>query len=517
MRAGPVIRSSIAAFMVAGFLLVAVTLAGAATLVASDEGWSQYQGDAQHTGVAPSAPAAPFRVAWTKNTGIGDETHFAGIPAPVILGDDAIVVDREDVTAVSLTTGQVDWTIPKALGPSAPAAVVRSGNRQILVFTEGGGDLSSSAGGTPTPSPSGGTSSAGCSASSSGTPTPTPAVSESPAASGSPSAPERPALVAVDAATHEQLWRSPLTDVSIGGPTVDGSTVLVGADDGCVTALALDTGHLEWSVDLGNNVNTPIAAADGTAFVTVGAGAREAPSVVALRESDHVDLWRTQLGAAGSSIGAPVVVDGTVYVAVNDGSIHAVEATDGSSRWAARLNTVSGGGAPAVSSDAVVIADVRGQVYRFDPADGHRTWDFAMNVPVYASAVIAGSSVLVGDSDGTINAIDLQTGERIARSDVGDGLLLGLAVAPQTVVATRTGPAAGLVALVADPSGVLTREQSPTIVEPVQLGLFWLAAAIPLVVLLVLAGRFLDARLGPTSLGTGEGDEDIEPFEDDLV
>jgi outer membrane protein assembly factor BamB len=513
LRAGPVVRLLLAASVAAGLVLVAVTAAGASTLVAAAEGWSQYQGDAQHTGVAPAAPAAPFRVIWTTATGIGDETHFAGIPAPVIAGGDAIVVDREDVTAVSLATGQVAWTIPKALGPSAPAALERSGDRQILLFTEGGGDLSSSASGSPTTSPSSGAASGGCSTSPSGSPTPPP----TPVASGTPAAPERSALVAVDAATREQLWRSPLTEVSIGGPTVDGSTVLVGTDDGCVAAFALETGHPEWSVDLGDSVNTPIAAVGGTAFVAVSAGAREAPSLVAVRESDHVDLWQTQLGAAGSSIGAPVVVDGTLYAAVNDGSIHALEATTGSSRWAARLNTVSGGGAPAVSDDAVVIADVRGQVYRFDPADGDRTWDFAMNVPVYGSAVIAGSSVLVGDSDGNVNAIDLHTGERIWRSNVGDGLLLGLAVAPQAVVATRTGAAAGLVGLVTDPSGALISEQSPTIVEPVQLGLFWLAAAIPLVVLLVLAGRFLDARLGPTALGPRGDDEDLEPFEDDLA
>jgi outer membrane protein assembly factor BamB len=430
LRAGPVVRSSLAAFMAAGIVLAAGTLAGASTVVASDVGWSQYQGDAQHTGVAPAAPAAPFRVAWTTATGIGDETHFAGIPAPVIAGDDAIVVDREDITGVSLATGQVAWTIPKALGPSAPAAVVRSGDRQILVFTEGGGDLSSSASGSPTPSPSDGAPSGGCSTSPSGTPTP--------AASGAPVAPERSALVAVDAATRKQLWRSRLTDVSIGGPTVDGSTVLVGTDDGCVTAVALETGHPEWSVDLGDSVNTPIAAADGTAFVAVSAGAREAPSLVALRESDHLQLWSAPLGTAGSSIGAPTVADGIVFVAMNDGSVRAIDASTGSQRWAARLNIATSTGSPALWGDAVIVCDVRGQVYRLSAVTGHRVWDFAMNVPVGGPTAIVGGQVLVGASNGDVSAIDLETGDRIWRQNVGDGLPLGFAVASETVVATRT-------------------------------------------------------------------------------
>jgi hypothetical protein len=113
-----------------------------------------------------------------------------------------------------------------------------------------------------------------------------------------------------------------------------------------------------------------------------------------------------------------------------------------------------------------------------------------------------------------VSAIDLTTGERIWRQNVGEGLLLGFAVAPDTIVAARTGPTAGLVALVSDPTGSLIREQSPTIVEPVELGLAWAVAAVPLVLLLVLAGRFLDARLGPAPLGSGDGDGP-GPVEDD--
>jgi hypothetical protein len=41
---------------------------------------------------------------WQIATGIGDETHLAGLPAPVIDGPDAIIVDREDVTAIDIHT-----------------------------------------------------------------------------------------------------------------------------------------------------------------------------------------------------------------------------------------------------------------------------------------------------------------------------------------------------------------------------------------------------------------------------
>ena len=322
---------------------------------------------------------------------------------------------------------------------------------------------------------------------------------------------DRSTLVAIDASTRRVLWRTPLPGVSIGGPTVDGSTVLVGTDDGSLTAVALPTGEQRWTVDLGDDVNTPVAVSDGSAYVAVDQGSGQPAVVIALSEADHSQLWRFEMGT-GVSIGTPAVMEGTVYVAVSDGSVRAIDAATGGARWAAKLNTVSGGGAPAASQDAVVVVDIRGQVYRFATSTGERLWDFAMNAPVYASPVIAGSSVVVGDATGDVSAIDLQTGERIWRGSVGDGLPLGLAVTPDTIVASRTGPAAGVVALATDPNGIPIHEESPTIVRPAELGLSWIVAAIPLVLLLVAAGRFLDRRLGPAVF---EGDEATLESEDD--
>jgi outer membrane protein assembly factor BamB len=489
LRAGPLVRATSAAFGAAGIVSLAAIGAGAAQLVAAS-GWTQYQGDAQHTGFAPSAPSPPFRVAWSQTTGIGDETHFAGIPAPVIDGGDAIVVDREDVTARSLDSGALAWTIPRDLGPSAPAAVAPGKGTTTIVYTEGGGDLSSSASGTPTPS----------------------------ATAGSAAAVLRSTLVAIDATTREVLWRRELPDVSVGGPTVDGSNVLVGTDDGSVTAVSLASGQQEWTIDLGDSVDTPIAASGGTAYVGVTASAGQPSFLAALRETDGAEIWRFNAGGTGVSFGAPAVANEVVYAAVGDATLRAIDAATGIARWAAKLNTVAGGGAPAVSADAVVVADVRGQVYRFAPETGERVWDFAMNTPVYGSVVIAGSRVVVGEATGDVSAIDLTSGERIWRQNVGEGLLLGFAVAPDTIVVARTGQAAGLVALVADPTASLISEQSPTIVEPVQLGLAWAVAAVPLVLLLILAGRFLDARLGPAPLVSGDGHDDGDrpgPDEDD--
>jgi hypothetical protein len=102
-------------------MLVGIASAAGAS-VPTAAGWTQYQGGPQHTGFDPAAPAPPLASRWQIATGIGDETHLAGLPAPVIDGPDAIIVDREDVTAIDIATGTTSWTLPRELGPSAPGA-----------------------------------------------------------------------------------------------------------------------------------------------------------------------------------------------------------------------------------------------------------------------------------------------------------------------------------------------------------------------------------------------------------
>src|SRR5439155_20171252 len=104
-------------------ILVAGIASAAAASAQPADAWTQYQGGPQHAGAVSVSPAPPLRSRWQTATGIGDETHIAGLPAPVIAGGDAIIVDREDVTAIDVATGTASWTLPPQLGPSAPAAV----------------------------------------------------------------------------------------------------------------------------------------------------------------------------------------------------------------------------------------------------------------------------------------------------------------------------------------------------------------------------------------------------------
>ena len=485
-------------------LVVGVALAAPA-LAQGIGGWPQFQQGPGHVGSSSEAPAPPYRIAWQARTGIGDASQAMGLPAPVLLGGLAIVVGRADVTAIDVATGRQEWTIAKELGPSVPPAVAppASGSPHgLILYTEGGGDESSSASGSPSPSQS---SSSGSTASAS------PVAAANACRTPATASPGTPRLVAIDPASQKKVWEVDLPGVSRTGPTVDGRTALVGTDGGSVLAVDLTSGSVRWTKDIGDCVDVPLAADGGVAFAAVRSTQRQPPQIVALRESDGSPAWSQPYSprTAAAAAGAPSVSDGVLYVAMLDATVRAVDASTGTERWATRVNSVVAGAPPVVAGDAIVVVDARGQVYRLDPATGLRTWDFALNTTVGGTPAIAGTTVLVPTGTGDVVAIDLSSGEEVWRVAMGEGAALDMALAPDAVVVARTGPAAGLVGLVHDANGTLSRIQSPTVLKPGSLIGAWAAAAIPLTALLFLAGRSMTRRMGQAVFDVPNEDETL--------
>lgn len=494
-------------------LLVLPSLALAASITpisaaAADEPWPQYQGSAVRTGDATSAPAPPYRIAWSAPTDIGDASHAAGIPAPVIADGDAIVVGRASVDAVALTDGSVAWSAPRSLGPSSPAAVVNG----TVLFVEGGGDESVSASNSATPSPS---------VTPSSTPSPNRSGSPSSGAAASPSATATTStLVAIDGSTQRRLWTVALSDVSHTGVLLAGNLAIVGADDGTVTAVDAATGKQAWSADVGDHVLAPMAADDAQVYVCVRPETNGTAQLVALTLADGSEAWRYQPTGSVVDLGAPAVAaeggTSTVYLVSSDAALRAI-GPNGTQEWAEALYTSTSGAPPAVSSDSVYVADQSGTVYAFDRSTGAERWRFATNHGAVGAPVVTSTAVLQPTSDGAMTALASDTGHRVWEGAVADSAVFGLAATPDLIVAAHTGSAPGLAALQADPSGTVTDVASPTTADPAGLALGWLAAAVPLTAALVLIGRSWDrGRAAPLLAHEADDDEPIDPWEVDL-
>jgi outer membrane protein assembly factor BamB len=438
-------------------------------------------------------------VSWRATTGVGDPTEVLGVPSPILAGDLAIVVGRGTVDAIDIASGDTAWSVPRAVGPSAPAAVAGD----TLVFVEGGGEgttaATSATSASPTPAP----------------PTPSASgASESPAASNGAST-----LVGMSLTSQRRAWAVPLTAVSHTGVLISGHAAIVGADDGTVTAVDLD-GRSMWTQDIGDHVVAPMAAAGDDVLATVSPEARGTAALLALHMSDGSLAWRYEpatpgidLGAA--SVGTDAAGRSVVYVTGLDASVRALDASDGAQLWATALYGPTPGAPPAISGDAIVVTDQSGIVYALDPATGAERWRFATNLAVEAAPVVTAGTVVQPSRDGSISAISLTSGHQVWHGAISDSRVLGLADGPGLIVASVTGTTPGVVGIANDAAGTLEDVVSPTSRDIAALLANWAGAAIPLTVLFFVLGRALAARFGPAEFAPPTGEDSVDPWEDD--
>ena len=475
--------------LVAGGQALLIATASA-QLIRDVDGWTQFQGDAALTGFSSDAAQPPYVASWHLDVPLGGPNTAFGLSQAVVDGSSVIAVSADSIVAADLATGRALWSVDRDYGPSVSPAIAETSRRRILIYTEGFGDSPPDS--TATPSPAS---------------TSSPSSSPSPG-SGSDAGSFDSHVAAIDLETHEQVWDAPvqLDEVSRTGVTVDGDTAFLGDNTGTVYAIDVATGAIRWTADAGGFLTNALAVSSGSVVATVQGNRSTRAHVVAFDEADGSTAWDDEISGDALFASSPAISGTSIVVGFSDRTVRAFDATDGAERWSTLLNRpMFFAGAPAFTPDAVVVADALGQVYRLDVDTGERVWDFAVNEPVTKSpVVVAGATVLVATSAGRLVAIDLESGLLVWQSEEG-GLLRNLALTPDTVVGVRGGLDPGLVGFSHDPDGTLVSVVSPTELDlPKLLGNFF-AAAIPLVLLLFLVGRWLGPRMGPAFL---EDDED---------
>lgn len=466
----------------------------AAASAQSVDGWSQFQGDAAHSGFANRAAQPPYVATWHFDAPLGGPNDTFGLSQPVVAGSTVVAVGTDSIVAADLASGDALWSVDRDYGPPVSPAIAQTPKRRILIYTEGFGD-----------DPPGSTA--------------TPSATASPSAgSGSDEGPFDSHVAAIDLDTQEPVWDAPveLSEVSRTGVTVDGDTAFLGDNRGTVYAIDVTTGEIRWTAHAGGFLTTALAVSDGSVVATVQGDRSSRSHLIAFDATDGTQRWDDEITGEAIFASSPAISGDTIVVGFSDRTVRAFDGSDGAERWSTRLNRpMFFTGAPAFTPDAVVIADALGQVYRLDPETGERLWDFAINEPVTQSpVVVAGVSVLVATSVGRLAAIDLDSGLLVWQSEEGSGLLRSLAVTPDIVVAVRGGLDPGLVGFSNDPDGTLVSLVSPTELDLPKLVGSFLVAAIPLGLLLYLVGRWLRPRMGPAFLDDDEDGVELEPVDE---
>ena len=254
-------------------------------------------------------------------------------------------------------------------------------------------------------------------------------------------------IIALDAATGTQKWTAKVGNEIIAAPTIGMGMVFVRSNDGRVTAFDAGNGEQRWFW----NHEVPMLSVRGNDPPTLGPGylfiGNDDGTVTALSANDGRPLWdesvapmdgRTELTRMADVDGSPVLDNTTLYASSYKGKTMAIDAPSGQPMW---ISDHGGPGRVAVAPDVLVVSDPAGNVNGLYKAGGSAMWTQpAMLRRNLTAPAIQGSYAVVGDFDGYLHWLSLDTGEFAARTRVGrDRLLSAPRVADGILVVQDVG------------------------------------------------------------------------------
>ena len=243
-------------------------------------------------------------------------------------------------------------------------------------------------------------------------------------------------VVAMDAGNGSELWRVDLNSPVRSAPTVYGGRVFVLTADNKLFALAQDDGRTLWqhysffeSFSLLGKAAPAIDRGIGIAVFASG-------DVVAFRPENGSILWTESLGVSrinntGMEINdiraRPVIADDRVFVVSNGGLLSALDLKNGSVIWEREIGGIN---QPWLAGDVLYVLSSYDELVALDASDGKILWvnrltrwsdpEKKKGRLIWTGPVMAGSRLILVNSDGKVIAAAPQTGTIIGWDEIGD-------------------------------------------------------------------------------------------------
>jgi outer membrane protein assembly factor BamB len=173
----------------------------------------------------------------------------------------------------------------------------------------------------------------------------------------------------------------------------------------------------------------PVRSSPTVTGETVYVGSTDG-SLYAIDRSNGHQRWRVDVGSPVSS--SPAVAAGAVIFGSRDGTFHAVDARSGRSRWRFETGALLPWewgfegwdvytSSPVVWDSIVVFGSGDGIAYAVDVTTGHELWRFSTAGRIRSTPAIAAGLVFIGSTDGVVYALELATGRERWRHET-DGV-----------------------------------------------------------------------------------------------
>lgn len=230
-------------------------------------------------------------------------------------------------------------------------------------------------------------------------------------------------LVALSRSGGKTLWENKGDDRYSGGPAVGEGTLVVGTLDGQVIAYNPDNGSERWRAKVSSEVISTPAIARGLAVVRCNDG-----RVFAYSITDGSRRWVYDRGLPSLTLrgnGRPVITGDRVFLGYDSGVVVALKLLDGAQIWEQTVAEGEGrneldrmvdiDGEIVASDSEVYAASFNGQVVALDAGSGRPLWNRDMSV--FSGLALAGDRLLVSDKAATVWALDRRTGASMWRQD----------------------------------------------------------------------------------------------------
>jgi len=288
-----------------------------------------------------------------------------------------------------------------------------------------------------------------------------------------------------------RLWQNGET-ARIGGIAVADKHVFVGTENGYIAALDSDSGELKWEATIPGEILAAPAADEGILVVNTGAG-----SLFGFNTRTGEQVWRHEgdtppltlrgiSGPVASNGGAiigtptgkiqvnlidsgvlawetaiakptgatelerivdidttPVLFAGTIYTVSFNGTLAAVELRSGRVIWKREYASFRN---LNIDGNRIFVVDNNSNVYALDRRNGVELWSqSALKQRSLTAATPSGDHIIVGDNWGFLHWLEQETGQIVARVDVGgddedDAIYVApLKVDSRIVAVTRNG------------------------------------------------------------------------------
>lgn len=214
-------------------------------------------------------------------------------------------------------------------------------------------------------------------------------------------------LHVIDLATGKRGGTKRFGDAVNGSPAVIGKTVVVPIALGrrALTAYDLDTSDIRWRAR-GASVHAGVASVeDGGVFVNT------AGEVQRFNVEDGTVVWMHQLPVGMRIHAKPLVYDGLVIVAGDNGLVRALSLDDGTLQWSADINLPIYA-APVAHNKNLLVSTTHGYLLSMNLDTGETAWGTALEDETvhFSSPAVDNELVIAGASDGVLRAFNVDTG-----------------------------------------------------------------------------------------------------------